>query len=501
MNNKIRALLYIHRNKWKALLIIIVFILLSSITIVTPLITEALENVKGSLISKTKPVIIVHYDLLENIDDVKLWQNERRLHKETFKEFYEKLNSLESNESINSINYSLYKFIFSDTCSVSNNDEDEKIILYGVDVAAFPDLYDYNINMVSGNALTQNEIDKGERVCIVSDQLLINGEAPVIGDMVPVEICCFDSYGGYPYYSSDNLRQKETVYLKIKGIFHGNIAMFDYDSKASEYSNYIYCPKKIVENCQLISERQLQKSDNQITIEGDPFNYYYPGIRDISIELKNRNDINKIKKVLFENFDYLNRSPANLTFEGEPIEQHYYCESIEDIYNRSSWIIDNLAKTSETVNLVAFVIFIVVTVIITIIMLKTREREMGLYLSIGEKKVNLIKQILMELFILYMIGVISAVLIVVMSVKPINSLLINTMIKAESSTSTTDDLGNRLNREALIDLNEIINETEIKLNLKTIETNAVIEIIIILMASAVVSFSITRIKPKELLLE
>ena len=103
MNNKIRALLYIHRNKWKALLIIIVFILLSSITIVTPLITEALENVKGSLISKTKPVIIVHYDLLENIDDVKLWQNERRLHKETFKEFYEKLNSLESNESINSI--------------------------------------------------------------------------------------------------------------------------------------------------------------------------------------------------------------------------------------------------------------------------------------------------------------------------------------------------------------------------------------------------------------
>ncbi|MBR0473818.1 MAG: hypothetical protein IJJ19_02355, partial [Erysipelotrichaceae bacterium] len=68
-------------------------------------------------------------------------------------------------------------------------------------------------------------------------------------------------------------------------------------------------------------------------------------------------------------------------------------------------------------------------------------------------------------------------------------------------TSTTDDLGNRLNREALIDLNEIINETEIKLYLKTIETNAVIEIIIILMASAVVSFSITRIKPKELLLE
>lgn len=501
MNNGKRALLCIQRNIWKSLLITLVFAILCSITLLTPLITEALGNIKDGLILKTKPIIMVHYRLLENIGDEETWNKEKRLHKETFEEFSEKLDNFKSDDRIKKINYSLYKYIFSDICSTHDNVDEKKLMLYGVDDAYFPDLYNYNINIISGKNLTQNEIDYGEEVCIVSDKLLINGNYPVIGDMVPIEICCFDSINGYPYYSLENLKQREIINLKIVGFFHGNIKMFDYDSNYSEYSQYIYCPKKIVEKCQQINEKQLEENNIQITADGDLFNYYYPGIRDITVELFDRESINTVKEELFKKYDYLNRGIGNLNNTGEPIEQYYYHESIEDIYNRSSWIIDNMAKTTTMVKKISFLVFFIMTVVITVILLKTREREIGIYLSLGEKSEKLVKQIIKELLVLNATGLICAIIIVVLSVKPINSVLMSNMMRAEASTGTTDDNGNLISREAIIDLNEIINETEIKLNKRSIETNIIVEVITIVIAGAVVSFKVTRIKPKKLLLE
>ena len=502
MNLNYRVLLYLFRNKWKSILTIILFLVLNILLLSADIVGRSLENTINTFIQKAQPKIFIHYELLENIGDAKIWSDEKRQHREIYYEFIDKLNLLKKNNSVKNVSYSVYKYCFSDNLSTNDkHDLDmEELVLYGVDEPLFYDVVNYGINIVEGRNISSEEIKSAKNVCIVSDKLRLYGKELNIGDMIPIDICCFITENGYPSYSSDGIVDKNTFYLEVVGVFHGNLGMFDYDAAKSQYDNNIYCPRKIVEKYQSVNEEQIE-GNVQITIAGEANNLYYPGIRDISVELADYQSTGTVRLYINELFGEYNRSIYNLDSQGEPKHNYYYCIAEEELYQKTALTIHMLENATANIGKVTFCVYMVMALIEMIILLKIRQKEIGIYISLGNRKQDVIKQFIMEVGTINVISGVVAIMLVSSLINPMNKYLLNRIISVETTTYTTDDEGNNISKNALVDLNKIVQSERIDLDKTNIISIIFTDLVITVMAGTLCVQHIVREKPRKIMLD
>ena len=231
--------------------------------------------------------------------------------------------------------------------------------------------------------------------------------------------------------------------------------MFDYDAAKSQYDNNIYCPRKIVEKYQSVNEEQIE-GNVQITIAGEANNLYYPGIRDISVELADYESTGTVRLYINELFGEYNRSIYNLDSQGEPKHNYYYCIAEEELYQKTALTIHMLENATANISKVTFCVYMVMALIEMIILLKIRQKEIGIYISLGNRKQDVIKQFIMEVGTINVISGVVAIMLVNSLINPMNKYLLNRIISVETTTYTTDDEGNNISKNALVDLNKIV---------------------------------------------
>lgn len=247
---------------------------------------------------------------------------------------------------------------------------------YGVNQTVI-DLQEKKIRFVSGRTFTQNEIDQGAYVTIVSKEFVEENKKQ-IHDTIKMKIAC-------PNTECNELGKiyEEEYDLEIVGIFEKIDKAFDINHTGfGAIQNRMYLPNQTLWN---IFER---KSELHNKYMNDAFDYIAIDVP--FIRLKNSESLDD-----FEN-EVETWLPKN--------NQEKLVVSNDEFLKVSSQvqILEKIGILLIVGSIVAGIFFLIILMLITI---KERLREIGILLMLGERKYKVIIQILFENLMMNVIGI------------------------------------------------------------------------------------------------
>ena len=107
----------------------------------------------------------------------------------------------------------------------------------------------------------------------------------------------------------------------------------------------------------------------------------------------------------------------------------------------------------------------------------------------------------MEVGTINVISGVVAIMLVSSLINPMNKYLLNRIISVETTTYTTDDEGNNISKNALVDLNKIVQSERIDLDKTNIISIIFTDLVITVMAGTLCVQHIVREKPRKIMLD
>lgn len=234
-----------------------------------------------------------------------------------------------------------------------------------VDAPVFADIMNGDIEIIEGRAFTEEEIANGDNVCVVNSRTLYVGEenGEIVahflhpGDKVGVSISC-SSEGGYV---------KESFELTVVGVYRPVNDFIHY--RNSYYPLGFY--RKIMDKMEEYDYMGINFNDT-------------PGIA--YFEVKGLAQLKELIKVIEEN-DH---------------GYGYYTNTNEISDALSSCIA--ISKNIKSISLVSYITCLLFCVGLILLDVYYRKKEIGLLMSFGEKRTVIVKQIIIEEILLYVVA-------------------------------------------------------------------------------------------------
>lgn len=243
-----------------------------------------------------------------------------------------------------------------------------------------------SLTYINDNRLfTQEEIESDEPVAVMSYDLATEYSENTmhrektglyIGKEIPL-------YFAYNWWDGDGEHVfKYEFNVKIVGIF---------SSKSNEVydRNMMYIPNKalmkIAKEADEAAKKEMGENYDQI---------YYGKLPTIDFATYTLSDLDTL-----ESFDI----DAKKAIEALPGEFGY--ESTARTYKRNAGPIENLDMIAEIIFITAIIATVVILGLVIIFFISDRKKEMGIYSSLGEKKKNVIAQIVCEVFLVSVIAI------------------------------------------------------------------------------------------------
>ncbi len=369
----------------------------------------------------------------------------------------------------------------------------------------FPGMIEFedgDYQLVSGRFYTQEEIDKGDFVCLVSQNLAAaNGLS--VGDEITLATNYLSSYMKQSGVVQEDLENG----FEIIGIFSHNNPLtpdhsnFDYASPYENPDNMIFMPSTTAYLAQL-------------PVQQKNFDYYasmYPE-EDYYSDPANRPDADNMERNMYiDNVTLLLDDPLNVD---QFIEDHKNSLSQFTSLNADNDEFERLAKPLDTLSMYAkFIVWLVVVnavVIITLVTaltLKNREYEIGVLLSVGAGKLKVIAQFFIELAIVALIGFTLSVVSGSLISRQIGNKVLEAQIASSGLNPDEDDIeyGNYYdpwdnNYATEVTLEDLVSEYEVTVSPLIIAEIYVLGLSIVLVSVIIPSFMIMRYNPKKILM-
>ncbi|MET3557840.1 putative ABC transport system permease protein [Streptococcus rupicaprae] len=284
------------------------------------------------------------------------------------------------------------------------NTPEQKYYAFSVHGVQYPNILDIEekkISLVDGRVLTQEEVDSGKHVGLISKQVAELNNIKV-GDTV--NFGNFEvNYGASGESSESSATLLGEFPIEIVGIF---------DSKSSEpatkdgadtsqnspdqfnkamseqmQANTIYAPNQLaVDIMQVFFEKSTIIAEQGEEVDTSP--YYSP-----VYVLKRPEDVAKFKE------------------ENMPLVPKYYTiMASSDQYDTIAAPVQAMSKMAGYVLWVAILAAILIITLVVLLFLRDRKHELGIYLSFGEQKGKVFGQILVEVLLISFVAVSLAVL-------------------------------------------------------------------------------------------
>lgn len=175
-------------------------------------------------------------------------------------------------------------------------------------------------------------------------------------------------------------------------------------------------------------------------------------------------------------------------------------------YDRMTSSIEGVKNFSNIILIVVIVASIVVISLMVINSLKDRNYELGVLLSLGEKKIKIILQFILELVIIAIISFILSILCSTLVSQKLADTVISMQTKAEEKTNDFGGRGNGFSSGKMdipnninnLDL-EVIDEINVNVDAKNISIMFIIEFGIIIVSMVIPSIKILNSDPKDIL--
>lgn len=472
MNFLKRAQVSITRQRNKSLLILGIVFILGNVLAGSYAVLQGSANVERVIQDQLIPVLAVEYDweafseareddpnlMLKNITPEQI---EAIGALPYVKSFDYRIQTIVSAESLELLEFPGYSSV--------------PIQLTGTRYPGIMEIEEGKVSLVNGRTFTQQEIDQGAHVALMARDFAELNQVKV-GDDILLTNSIVELHQDY----STTLIEERPIPLKIIGIF--------YDPDAPKYlANRLIVPNQIplIEH-QAESEFYLNKKGSNVTEE------------------ERANEMTPFMSSVF----LLHQTSDQQRFIEEAqllIPEMYQIRSTSDAYSRIAVPLRQAERLAEQIFYGSFAATIIILMLVTILFLRDRKYELGIYLSLGEKRLKIVSQIVIEVVLIAVIGITLSLLTGRMIVSALSeSMIEDQLIKQEQTMIIADDpYGDRRIFGAFaqtVSAQDVAQQYHIPLNANFIGTVYAISLSAIVLAGLGPTFYILRLNPKKIMM-
>lgn len=375
----------------------------------------------------------------------------------------------------------------------------------GVNYPEITDIKEKKIELAEGRVFEQAEIDNSKPVALISAKIaelnnLKVGDTMVLDNTTSnegfsVEGSQNDSAPEYEYYTQDQA-------YEVVGIFNIVKQELKADKPKNEEANW---QKK---------QLDLELFNTIYTTNGAVTDFsknFLAGSIEKFPELKEMM-INSETGEIEEYEDQISpvfvlKSPEDAESfkeEATPLIENKYNKLLlsTDQYDSIAGPVKGMSKIASYVIIVAVGATLLIISLVVLLFLRDRKHELGIYLSLGEKRGKVIAQILIEVLVVAFVAITLSVFTGNLLAKGISSSLVESQLNAENSGDNYDNdtwelqqlTGNN------IDSSDVADSYEISLSLGYVAIFYVVGLGTILLSTVVPLIYILRLNPKKIMM-
>ncbi|SFL38270.1 putative ABC transport system permease protein [Gracilibacillus orientalis] len=471
MNFLKRGLLSITRRKGKSLILLAVLFILGNVIAGAISISQATANVEESIKDKlgTAATVELDYEELESMDESEMMNFEIQNLDE------ELINQIGELPYVKYYDYNTTTYLASEEIDSYNGMEEEdgeyieqgmgmEFQLKGVNYAPVLDIEEGKSNLVEGRVFTEEEIENGTPVAIISKKLAEKNNIQV-GDTLSLmnQIYEFSESG------EEEITDSRDVPLEVVGIFEPQTVNTDSENQEQadfmdmELQNTIYVANEIVS----------QEIKYSVGDQAEYEDYFIPAF-------------------------VLNKPEDAEAFEEEVtplLPELFIVRHATDSYESIAAPIESMSTLSKYVLIVSIITTILIIGLVVLLFLRDRKHELGIYLSLGESRIRVIGQIVTEVLIVSIIGMTL-------------SLFTGNLLAQTVSDSMIDNDNNNQREEQMyysemqtdLTTDDVLEAYEVNLTGEFILLFYAVGIITILLSTLIPLIYIIRLNPKKIMM-
>ncbi|MFD2657745.1 ABC transporter permease [Gracilibacillus thailandensis] len=471
MNFFKRGLLSITRRKGKSLILLAVLFILGNVIAGAISISQATANVEESIKERlgTGATLELDYEALDSMDESEMMNFELPNLSE------ELINQIGELPYVKYYDYNITTFLASEEIESYNPMMEEaegevemegmgpQFQLKGVNYAPLLDIEEGKSELVDGRVFTDEEIENGTPVAIISKKL---------AELNNIQVGDTFSLSNQIYEFSESGEQKVTdsrdVPLELIGIFEPKTVNSDSENQEeSDFMDMNFQNTIYVANALVSQEIEFAVGD-------------MPEYEDRYVP-----------------FFVLNKPEDAEAFEEEVIPllpELFIVRHATDSYDSIASPMESMSNLSKYVLIASVIMTILIIGLVVLLFLRDRKRELGIYLSLGESRIRVVGQIITEVLIISIIGMTLS--------------LFTGNLLAQTVSDSLIDNNNNQNEEGIyytemqtnLTTEDVIDAYEVSLTGDFILLFYAVGIITILLSTVIPLIYIIRLNPKKIMM-
>lgn len=486
-----RALCSVTRKKGKSLILFAVIFVLGNVIAGAIAIQQSTQNVEANVKKQLGAMATIEIDWENNQDELMSESTDieqlkvdliKKVGESPYVKYYD----------YNTSSYAETKDLKSVTLDSEQFGGMEGFTLKGSNYAKILDVEEKAIKLVDGSVFSQSDIDDGKNVGLISSKVADENGISV-GDQMVIDM------RGKDY--TDESGQKELfkldVPIQVIGIFEPEkVEMENKDQgKKSEEQNMnqqfmsvqqfntIYLPNKTVLE---ISKNYFEKMKKEAPesmglgdIDEEDTEYYAP-----VYVLKSPDDIEAFKQ------------------ETEPLlPKLYTVKASTDQYEKIGGSMKKMSQISGYVVLISVIATLLIISLVVLLFMRDRKHELGIYLSLGDKRSHVMGQIMIEMLIISGIALIISLITGNFLGKMVSESLLNSDILSNGANQMDMYSGLSTSLGAMdLTADDVMNAYEVTFSLGYIVTYLVVGLATVLLSAVLPLLYIVRLNPKKIMM-
>ena len=358
---------------------------------------------------------------------------------------------------------------------------------------------DGEYTIVDGRFYNDNEINNGDLVCVISENLAEYNGVNVGDDIVL-------SFEGSSFGSLKMSDEEKEAVFEVIGIFSHNHPItpdssnFNYCAPYENPDNMIFMPSTSTYMASLAYNQKIFDYNREMNPEDETFD-----------EEKRPSEENMMDNTYIENVTLLLSDPLDVEkFVDDyknSLSQFTSLDANNEEFKKLAKPLDTLSMYANFIVSLVVINAIVIISLVTALTLKTREYEIGVLLSIGASKIKVIAQFFIELAIVAIFGFTLSVVSGSLIAKKIGYKVLEYQIASsdiEEEESGFDYYGDfdpwSNNYATEITLDDLVGEYEVTVSPLIIAEIYILGLGIVFISVIIPSFMIMRYNPKKILM-
>lgn len=373
MNLIKRSILYIIRNSKKLISLFMILLILGNVLCMVSSLNITSSYISDTIKSKIGAIVIYKDKRYNNI--------QLSYEDDSILDYEKVLSALINHDSVKYGNYSYMTYL-----------EDEyEYLRYGYGISSSPmvDVKENKIQIIEGREISQDEIENGDYVVLVSEGTMINNHKIQLNDEIPMSIQHYETECDINGNCNKQITFKEDYLLKVVGIFKKVDKVLETNNQEFDIiSNRFYIPNKTLLE---IFDRKRELIDKH-----GVFDILHLAIDEPFIRLKNSDDLEIFKSDAY---------PLLLNESDEQDARYDYLYTSDDEYLSIAKPIQILRNFGNVLLIGSIALFSILIAVLLVSIIKERIYEIGILLSMGERKYKIVLQLFLELLVITSISI------------------------------------------------------------------------------------------------